>query len=242
VDAGQAAVASFQDCVPMSLHLSSPAVSIDDKAGSARPDGVARILDAIERLLIFSIYGYFAYRCIAAFVVKPGIAILLLVISESLPLLFVVFRKSSTSLSRSPLDWTVALAGTIAPLLINPASNAHPPIWVVSAGAVALLLGLMIEMAAKITLGRNFGMIAANRGVVTDGPYRFLRHPMYAGYTLAHIGFLLSAPSWFNAAFYASALALQIARIMREERLLMQDEAYRAFAARVRYRLLPGIF
>ena len=65
---------------------------------------------------------------------------------------------------------------------------------------------------------------------------------LHAGCTLTHIGFLLALPSPTNAAFYATALALQVARIVREERVLMRDEAYRALAARVRYRLLPGVF
>jgi protein-S-isoprenylcysteine O-methyltransferase Ste14 len=49
-------------------------------------------------------------------------------------------------------------------------------------------------------------------------------------------------PSLLNAILYASALALQIVRILREERILCQDQHYRDFAARVSYRLLPGVF
>jgi protein-S-isoprenylcysteine O-methyltransferase Ste14 len=45
-----------------------------------------------------------------------------------------------------------------------------------------------------------------------------------------------------NAILYLAALAIQIARLKREERILMLDPAYQAYAARVRYRLLPGLF
>jgi protein-S-isoprenylcysteine O-methyltransferase Ste14 len=65
---------------------------------------------------------------------------------------------------------------------------------------------------------------------------------MYAGYTLTQIGFLLAMPSALNAVLYALALAFQVARIHREERVLRLDPAYRAFADQVRYRLLPGVF
>jgi protein-S-isoprenylcysteine O-methyltransferase Ste14 len=49
-------------------------------------------------------------------------------------------------------------------------------------------------------------------------------------------------PSLMNAGIYAFGLVLQVVRIGREERVLMRDPAYRAFAARVRYRMLPGIY
>jgi protein-S-isoprenylcysteine O-methyltransferase Ste14 len=65
---------------------------------------------------------------------------------------------------------------------------------------------------------------------------------MYAGYTLNHVGVLLAMPSLLNCALYAAAFLLQIVRITREECVLMRDPAYRDFAARVRFRLLPGVF
>jgi protein-S-isoprenylcysteine O-methyltransferase Ste14 len=108
---------------------------------------------------------------------------------------------------------------------------------------LALMIGgILLQISAKVVLGRAFGIIAANRGVRVLGPYRFVRHPMYAGYTMTHIGFLLSMPLAINALYYGAALSLQIVRIYREEKVLMQDARYRAFAARVRYRLLPGVF
>jgi len=75
-----------------------------------------------------------------------------------------------------------------------------------------------------------------------EGPYRFVRHPMYAGYTITHVGLLLAMPSIINTLLYAAALGLQIVRIQREERILCLDPAYKEFAARVRYRLLPLIY
>lgn len=101
---------------------------------------------------------------------------------------------------------------------------------------------MFIQISAKVALGVSFGLVAANRGVRVSGPYRFVRHPMYAGYVITHVGLLLAMPSAFNALLYACALLLQIVRIKREERVLMQDQQYQDFSARVRYRLLPGVF
>ena len=102
--------------------------------------------------------------------------------------------------------------------------------------------GIFTQITAKIVLGRSFGVVAANRGVKVAGPYRIIRHPMYAGYTITHIGLLLSMPSLLNAALYTLAFSFQVVRILREEAVLVRSEDYRDFCSRVRYRLLPGVF
>jgi hypothetical protein len=53
---------------------------------------------------------------------------------------------------------------------------------------------------------------------------------MYAGYTILHEGFLLAFPSFWNIALYSTELAIQMARLLREERLLNQDQSYRNYA------------
>ena len=55
--------------------------------------------------------------------------------------------------------------------------------------------GFVLQLSAKLTLRRSFGVVAANRGVKASGPYRLVRHPMYAGYALTHVGFLLAGPN-----------------------------------------------
>jgi protein-S-isoprenylcysteine O-methyltransferase Ste14 len=105
-----------------------------------------------------------------------------------------------------------------------------------------MLVGMFVQISAKVTLWRSFGIVAANRGVKVEGPYRFVRHPMYAGDVITHVGFLLAFPSWQNAAVYMGSLAIQVFRLLREERVLNLDPVYRAYASKVRYRLLPGVF
>jgi protein-S-isoprenylcysteine O-methyltransferase Ste14 len=105
-----------------------------------------------------------------------------------------------------------------------------------------MLVGLYVQISAKVILGRSFGLIPANRGIKVAGPYRIVRHPMYAGYTTLHMGFLLGFPSFWNILLYSTELVIQLARLLREELLLNEDQNYRAYAARVRYRVIPLIF
>ena len=105
-----------------------------------------------------------------------------------------------------------------------------------------MLIGIGINIWAKLSLRRSFGVVAANRGVKTRGPYSFIRHPMYFGYVVTQLGFILYNPTGWNLAIYATALALQILRVSAEEAILFQDIKYRTYAGHVRYRLLPGIF
>ena len=105
-----------------------------------------------------------------------------------------------------------------------------------------MFAGMMFQISAKVALWRSYGLIPANRGVKTGGPYRFVRHPMYFGYTLTHIGFLLGFPSLQNFLLYVSTFLIEVARLLREERILNQDSVYRDYATRVHYRLIPGVF
>ena len=164
----------------------------------------------------------------------------LLVISESLAVFLILTRRFATTVSRRPFDWALSLIAVNAPLLVVPAATStFMPSQIVSALMVA---GMILQISAKAVLWRSFGLIPANRGIKTKGPYRVVRHPMYAGYTLTHIGFLLGFPSLQNSLLYLATFAIEVARIFREELILNQDPLYRAYAARVRYRLLPGVF
>jgi protein-S-isoprenylcysteine O-methyltransferase Ste14 len=127
-----------------------------------------------------------------------------------------------------------------APLLVVPAAaSAFVPSELASTFMIA---GMIIQISAKTVLWRSFGLIPANRGIRTKGPYRVVRHPMYAGYTITHIGFLLGFPSLQNSLLYFATFSIEVIRLFREEAILKQDHLYRSYAARVRYRLLPGVF
>jgi protein-S-isoprenylcysteine O-methyltransferase Ste14 len=213
------------------------------------------LLDAIERTIILILFLYFASKMLPRFaglitteIAHPELFLLaasmnvdaaLLVISESLGVFLIMTRRSATTVSTRPFDWALSFTAVNAPLLAAPAAAST---FIPSQIATALMFaGMFIQISAKAALWRSYGLIPANRGVKVTGPYRFVRHPMYAGYTLTHIGFLLGYPSLRNCLLFFTVFLIEVARLMREELILNKDSLYREYAARVGYRLLPGV-
>ena len=165
----------------------------------------------------------------------------MLVISEILPVVLIMLHPLSPTLSLKPFDWIVGLLGSAFPLLVR-GGGALAPVIPIQFCLAIVIAGLFIQIMAKLALGKSFGLIAANRGVKSSGFYRFVRHPIYAGYLTAHVGVFLSTPSLRNALLYLGSTTLLVIRIYREERVLRQDARYRAFADNVRYYLIPGVY
>jgi protein-S-isoprenylcysteine O-methyltransferase Ste14 len=79
--------------------------------------------------------------------------------------------------------------------------------------------------------------------VATSGVYRVVRHPFYAADPLIFVGQALWLGSWTAAAHAVAPTALVVVRLVLEERLLRRElPGYAAYAERVRYRLVPGVW
>ncbi len=104
------------------------------------------------------------------------------------------------------------------------------------------MLGLALALASLAALGRSFGFVAADRGLVTRGPYAVVRHPIYAAYVLIQCGYVLQAVSVRNVAVLVVAIGCNVGRAICEERVLAERSDYAAYRQRVRWRLLPGIW
>ena len=195
------------------------------------------LMDMGERTFSVLLFAIYLARQWHSFALKPYN--LLSVASEAIVVGFIVVRRPALSVSTRPLDWFVAFAGTALPML---AEAGGKPVASIYVGFWMMVFGLLLSLWAKLIIRRGFGIASANRGVVAKGPYRFVRHPMYAGYLFVHLGYLLMNPLPWNAVLYAVVWSFQIARILVEERLLKQDPAYVEFASRVKFRLIPGLF
>jgi len=195
-----------------------------------------RVLDRVEQVLIVALWIVLLYRVLHSL---NGYAPLVLV-SETAVVLFVLIRRPTQAISLRLGDWLLAITATAAPLMIQPGLDMVPAL--APLGIVLVVLGNVVQGLAKLSLRRSFGIAPANRGIKSDGLYRFVRHPMYAGYLGVHIGILILMPSPINLAIYIVGWWAQILRLRAEEALLSQDAAYAAYAAKVRWRLVPGVF
>ena len=197
-------------------------------------------LDWAERLLVLGLYGWLVARLVGKYLAAGSVFNLLLLPSEGIVVVLLLAGRPATTMSCRPVEWLLALAATVSPMLVNTGIG-DPLIPVPAAGFVALM-GLVVQLSAKLTLGRSLGLVPAHRGLKLSGPYRYVRHPMYAGYLVTHLAFLLVNPTWWNFAVYGLCYGLQLPRLLAEERLLRRDADYRAYENVVRYRLVPGLF
>jgi protein-S-isoprenylcysteine O-methyltransferase Ste14 len=151
-----------------------------------------------------------------------------------------LIRRPARAVSRRPVDWLLAFGGTFGGVLSRPV-GAHPP-WGVEVGLAVQLLGLALTVVSFLALGRSFGFAAADRGLVRRGPYAIVRHPIYASYLLLQAGYLLQSISVWNTLVMLFVTICNVGRALVEERMLATNEQYETYRARVRWRLLPGVW
>ena len=111
-----------------------------------------------------------------------------------------------------------------------------------AAGLVLVTLSTGLSLISLLTMGKLFGIRPALRGLVTNGPYRFVRHPMYLSYLLADIGYNLQEWNFVTLLMVLVGWMSLVYRIGAEERVLSQHAGWPAYLALVRYRLFPGIW
>ena len=212
--------------------------------GTAAASLVAdRMLDWSERLVVLGLYGWLVSRIMIGYLANGRSTNFLLLVSEGMVVIFLLCRRSAREISRKPSDWVLSGVATCMPLMIRPSESVEAVPYLVSmTGLIVLISGMLIQIHAKFALGRRFGCVPANRGICATGPYLFVRHPMYAGYLVSHVGILVLNPTIWNVLVYVACYTFQVPRLLAEESLLGHDEAYQEYARDVRYRLIPGVF
>lgn len=151
-----------------------------------------------------------------------------------------LIRKPSLQHSTRFMHWVIALGASWVPFLIM-ATPQHINILVWISVPIQAFSFVFI-LLTLVTLGRGFGVIAARRDIKTQGVYRFVRHPLYAGELLSGIAVILQNLSLYNVCLFLTVAACQLLRIQEEETILSEDPVYVEYKKRVPYRLIPGIF
>ena len=167
-------------------------------------------------------------------------------------------ERQDTEKIRNSKAWDKVLAPLMAlsltyPLLIVAGLDHRfgwPPVFPFSLNLLGfLLIAFGYAFSAWALIENRFFFstvrVETDRGhVVCDsGPYRYVRHPGYAGSLPPLLGIALALDSAWTGVPAMAALIITLIRTALEDRTLMEElPGYREYAARVRYRLFPGIY
>ena len=198
------------------------------------------VADLLARATIIVLFSMMAVRFGTDFIETGRITGLFLLLSEALVVVLTLVRRSALAVDRSARARVLTIVSVLGPPLLTPAAVAA-----LAPEAVTVALscaGLGIVIAGKIALGRSFALLPANRGIISHGLYRVVRHPIYMGYLVTHVAFLVASPSVWNIVALVAADAALLARAVLEEQTLAKDPAYREYQTRVRWRVVPGAF
>lgn len=150
-------------------------------------------------------------------------------------------RGPAAATDSNPLVWLVAPVATMLPFVIPALPVAAHSSARTAVALVLILAGTAWSVWSVRHLATNLSIVPQARAAVTTGPYRLVRHPLYAGEVLAVTGMAVRGWHWSHAVLVLALLLLQSYRAVREEGLLRREVAgYEAYAART-WRIVPGL-
>ncbi len=196
--------------------------------------------DLASRLLIGTLFVLLSVRLWQDFVKTGHVTGLLFLVSEALVLVLTIVRRRAQLIDRSLRTALITTVSLLGPFMLRPSSG--PALVPDPVSATVAAVGALIVISGKVTIGRSFGIVPANRGIVARGPYNVVRHPLYAGYLLSHAASLTAYPHVWNVLMIVTADVALVLRALAEERVLSTDRDYEVYCSRVAWHLVPGVF
>jgi protein-S-isoprenylcysteine O-methyltransferase Ste14 len=147
---------------------------------------------------------------------------------------------SSRSWSYTVMAWVAAAVLIAQPVALPPLGLSLPAPWGLGLQALGIALigaGLLLHWWARVTLRQYYGEreeVQPGQRLVCEGPYVYLRHPIYVSYFALAVGLVLMAPALTTAAAAVYAFADFLRAADREEKLLVERlPGYRDYMRRV---------
>src|SRR5215217_1531233 len=222
----------------------------------------------LEVLAEFAVFAALLFLCAGTLLWPAGWVFMALFFGFALAIVLWVARKEpelleermsspmQSSSSGQPL-WEKVFVGAVMVLFVGwlilmpldavRFGYSEVPNWLQILGALAVVLSFYIMflsfrenayLAVVVKVQEQRG-----QSVVSSGPYRYVRHPMYASMFLLFPGSALLLGSWWGLMLCAVVLGLLLWRIPLEERMPENGLAgYEEYARKVRYRLIPHIW
>ena len=197
--------------------------------------------DLMARATIVVLFSLLSINLFGEYLRTGHVTGLLLLVGESLVVVLTIVRRRAIAVDRSAAAAIMTTVSLVGPVLMR-ATSVPASLMSDQLTAMVSAIGLLVVVTGKMTLGRSFGVVPANRGVVVRGPYTLVRHPIYTGYLITHAAFLLAHPAPWNITIVLVADTALIVRALMEERVLSADASYRQYCQRVGWHLVPGVF
>jgi protein-S-isoprenylcysteine O-methyltransferase Ste14 len=199
-----------------------------------------RIGDFAARMFVGVLFVMLSVNMWRDFMATGRLTGLLFLVSEALVVVLTTIRRRAHTIDRSASAALLTAVSVIGPPLMR--AGDAPALVPDVITAFVSTAGVAIVIAGKLAIGRSFGFMPANRGVVARGPYNVVRHPIYAGYLLTHAAALTAFPSLWNVALVVTSDVALVFRALAEERVLSSDRNYAMYCSRVAWHLVPGVF
>jgi protein-S-isoprenylcysteine O-methyltransferase Ste14 len=171
-----------------------------------------------------------------------GLPLIAAVLNTLILVVTMVIRRPPKRVTPNPWYWLLAFVASywlVFIIFFLRKGTPLTPIWVSDSIA---MLGLLVVLWARLSLGRNIGFVPAQRELVHTGAYAFMRHPVYTGVLLTHTAFVLRAYSPMNAVLMGLGVFWFIPiKSLVEEDFLRADPQYAAYMKRVRARWIPFV-
>jgi protein-S-isoprenylcysteine O-methyltransferase Ste14 len=198
----------------------------------------SRLGQVLSRALLIILFAAFAWSNFAHWRATGRLSGLGTTLLEAWVAVLFLIQRPTKRVSYNVLAWVAAPIGSFAMLLARPVGGGLPELPC----EILQLAGVTMALISLGTLGRSFGLVAANRGIKTRGPYGLVRHPTYTGYLITYLGYVAENPSLRNVALLCIGTAFQLVRIREEEHVLSGDEGYHVYRGAVRFRLVPYVY
>jgi protein-S-isoprenylcysteine O-methyltransferase Ste14 len=170
-----------------------------------------------------------------------GVPLLSFAIGTLIAFVTMILRRPPKRITPNPLYWLLAFVATYWPLLTLGVIQKGQPVVSTPVSNMVAICSLVVFVWARLSLGRNIGMVPAQREIVTTGAYRYVRHPIYTGHFLASLGVALRAYSSRNVLILGLGILWFLIKSIVEENFLRADPQYTAYLQRVRARWIPFV-